>query len=70
MTWDPDRRLLTVEEAARSAQRPASTIRRWISEKRLTVRAHRGRRALLLESEVLEVDGNTRPGRPTTVRTP
>lgn len=64
-TWRPEQRLLTIDEAAESVMRPASTIRRWVSEKRLTVRAKRGRQQLVLESDVLEVDGNTRPGRPT-----
>jgi excisionase family DNA binding protein len=65
--WEPDRRLLTIEEAAESVARPASTIRRWITEKRLAVTAHRGRQALVLEADVLEVDGTTRRGRPGTV---
>lgn len=67
MTWDPSRRLLTTEEAAQSAGRPASTIRRWVSEGRLTAHAHMGRQALFLESDVLRVDGDTRRGRPTRV---
>lgn len=64
MTWHPELRLLTIEEAADSVRRPASTIRRWLAEGRLTPRASHGRRPLLLEADVLEVDGNTRRGRP------
>jgi excisionase family DNA binding protein len=67
MTWDPTCRLLTIEEAAESAQRPTSTLRRWVSEGRLAPYARLGRRSLFLESDVLRVDGDTRRGRPTGV---
>lgn len=60
MTWDPTRRLLTIEEAARSVGRPASTIRRWLAEGRLTPTAKLGpRRPLILESDVLDCDADT-----------
>ena len=62
MSWDPHERLLTIPEAAKSVDRPESTIRRWISEGRLTPRARMGRRALLLEADVLQVDGDTARG--------
>lgn len=57
--WDPDRRLLNLKEAAASVGRPESTLRRWISEQRLTIIAWHGRRALVLESDVLRVDAET-----------
>lgn len=57
MTWQPHLRLVTVEEAAELVGRPASTIRRWVSEGRLPLAAKHGRRNLLLESHVLRVDG-------------
>ena len=59
-SWDPHERLLTLDEAADSIQRPASTIRRWITEGRLTPHATMGRRQLLLEADVLRVDAETR----------
>jgi hypothetical protein len=61
--WDPSYRLLTYEEAGRSADRPPSTIRRWVSEDRLTVLAWMGRSALVLEADVLRVDGEMRRDR-------
>lgn len=59
MTWDPACRLLTIEEAAATVQRPASTIRRWVSEHRLTPVARYGRKTLYLEADVLRVDADT-----------
>lgn len=59
MTWDPTLRLVTIVEAARSIDRPASTIRRWISEGRLAPIAYQGRQALYLEAHVLQVDADT-----------
>lgn len=64
MTWHPDRRLLTVEEAAESVDRPASTVRRWITERRLLPQATWRGRPLLLEADVLRVDAETRRRRP------
>lgn len=58
MTWDPAARLLTVDEAAESVDRPASTIRRWMSEGRLTPHAHHGRRNLILEADLLRVEAS------------
>lgn len=59
MTWEPDLRLLTIPEAAKSVDRPESTIRRWIAERRLRVTAKQGRRALILEADLLEADAET-----------
>ena len=60
VTWDPDARLLTIEEAGRSVGRPQSTVRRWLSEGRLTPTAWLGpRRPLILESDVLACDADT-----------
>jgi predicted site-specific integrase-resolvase len=59
MTWNPDRRLLNLDEASRSVGRPQSTIRRWISEDRLAIIAWQGRRALILEADLLQVDADT-----------
>lgn len=59
MTWTPHRRLITTTEAAQSIDRPASTIRRWVSEGRLPVTARLGHRPLFLESDVLRVDAET-----------
>lgn len=59
MTWDPDARLLTIPEAAKSVGRPESTIRRWLAERRITPTGYMGRRALLLEADVLQVDADT-----------
>lgn len=59
MTWEPHKRLLTIDEAARSVDRPSSTIRRWISEGRLRPTATTGWRKLYLESDVLAVDAAT-----------
>ena len=54
MTWDPEARLLTIEEVALSVCRPQSTVRRWISEGRLTPFAWLDRRRpLILESDAL-----------------
>jgi excisionase family DNA binding protein len=50
--WNPHQRLLTIEEAARSVGRPASTIRRWLTEG-LTVFARLGHRPLILEADLL-----------------
>ena len=57
MTWKPHLRLVTIDEAAELVDRPASTIRRWISEGRMPVIAKQGRRGLVLEAHVLRVDG-------------
>ena len=60
MTWDPEARLLTIEEAARSVGRPQSTVRRWISEGRLTPFAWLDRRRpLILESDALACEADT-----------
>jgi hypothetical protein len=64
--WEPDRRLLTIEEAARSVARPQSTIRRWLAERRVVPVAWQGRRPLLLESDVLAVDADPRKVNGTT----
>lgn len=61
--WNPALRLITIEEAAQSIERPESTIRRWISEQRVTVFAKYGRRTLLLESEVLKAEADARRSR-------
>ena len=58
--WDPTARLLTIEEAAVSACRPASTIRRWLADGRLKPYAKYGGRTLILEDDVLRVDADTR----------
>lgn len=60
MTWEPERRLLTVAEAAASVGRPASTIRRWLAEGRLQPHARRGGSPLILEAHLLEVEAATR----------
>ena len=54
--WDPYLRLVTIAEAAESVQRPESTIRRWISEGRITPLAYMGRQPLLRESDVTRAD--------------
>jgi len=69
MTWHPDRRLLTIEEAAQSVDRPASTIRRWIAEGRLRTVGKQGRRALILEAHLLEADADTVRPKPRIVGT-
>jgi excisionase family DNA binding protein len=51
-----DRCPLTTKEAAASIGRPASTIRRWAAEGRLTAHARLGHRPLYLEVDVLRVD--------------
>jgi len=58
--WDPHARLLTITEAAASIDRPASTIRRWISEGRLKPTAWLGWQALYLEADILDVEATTR----------
>jgi excisionase family DNA binding protein len=68
MTWDPSRRLLTIQEAARSVGRPASTVRRWLSEGRITPTAWQGRSPLILEEHVLECDADTANKAGSTVR--
>lgn len=67
-TWDPHERWLTIPEAALSVDRPASTIRRWLAEHRLQPVAHLGRRTLILEADVLQVDADTRRHHSRTVR--
>ena len=67
MSWAPHRRLLTIDEAAHSIERPASTIRRWISEGRLRTVGKIGRRALILESDLLQTDADTARPQPPTV---
>lgn len=62
MSWDPDARLVTIREAALSIDRPESTVRRWVSEGRLTPKARQGKRWLLLEADVLRVDADTQRG--------
>lgn len=62
--WNPALRLVTIEEAAVSVDRPPSTIRRWISEERITVFAKLGRRTLILESAVLKAEADARRQRP------
>lgn len=68
MSWEPERRLLTIPEAARSVGRPQSTIRRWLSEGRLRIFGKQGRNPLILESDLLEADADTVRSRPRTVR--
>ncbi len=68
--WDPEQRLVTIREAAVSIGRPESTIRRWICERRLIPFARQGRRPLLLESDVLQVDADTLRPQPGTVTGP
>jgi hypothetical protein len=58
--WNPALRLVTIEEAAVSVDRPESTIRRWICEQRVTVFAKYGRRTLILESELLKAEAEAR----------
>jgi len=60
MTWHPHRRLLTITEAAVSIDRPASTLRRWVSEGRLEPAAESDRARYYLESDVLAVEAATR----------
>jgi hypothetical protein len=57
--WDPHARLLTIEEAAKSVQRPASTIRRWLTEG-LRVHARLGSRPLILEADLLRHEAKVR----------
>ena len=61
--WDPHARLLTINEAAASISRPASTIRRWITEGRLRPTAQSDQHRYYLEADVLAVEATTR--RPT-----
>lgn len=58
MTWRPEQRLLTIGEAAVSVERPESTVRRWLSEGRLTPFAFQGRRPLILESAILALEAD------------
>lgn len=67
MTWNPKQRLLTIEEAAKSVGRPPSTIRRWLAEGRLTPYARQGRSPLILESDALLAEADTRTKRARTV---
>ena len=62
--WDPHARLLTIPEAAKSIDRPESTIRRWLSQGDLCPYAHTGRNPLILESELLDTEAKMR--RPVT----
>jgi len=57
--WEPHLRLLTIDEAAASIGRPASTVRRWISDGRLHPIAAMGWRRLYLEEDVLAVEAAT-----------
>jgi len=65
VTWDPGERLLTIDEAAASVSRPASTIRRWISEGKLLPKAYQGHRNYYLEADVLRVEAEVSVGRRT-----
>ena len=67
MNWHPHRRLLTITEAAASINRPASTIRRWVSEGRLEAAAQSDRARYYLESDVLAVEAATRHHRTSAV---
>lgn len=58
--WDPYLRLVTIAEAAASIDRPASTIRRWMSEGKLAPIARMGVQPLLRESDVTRVEAETR----------
>lgn len=58
--WDPYMRLLTIDEAAKSIDRPKSTIRRWLSQGEVRAYAHAGRNPLILESELLETEARLR----------
>ena len=62
--WDPYARLLTINEAAASIDRPASTIRRWISKGLLEPAATNGRTRYYYESDVLQVEAATRRAKP------
>ncbi len=57
--WDPHARLLTIQEAAQSLDRPQSTIRRWITEG-LKVTARMGTRPLILEADLLAYEAVAR----------
>lgn len=63
MSWDPNRRLLTIAEAANSVERPESTLRRWISEGRLKPAARMGKTGLYLEADVLKAEAEARASR-------
>lgn len=60
--WDPNKRLLTITEAAESIDRPASTIRRWAAEGRIEAAAYRASRHqhLYLEADILRAEAATR----------
>lgn len=70
MSWDPNRRLLTIAEAADSVERPESTLRRWISEGRLAPAASMGKTSLFLESDVLKAEADARTSRARPVAFP
>lgn len=59
-SWDPHRRLLTIDEAAKSVGRSASTIRNWVQDQRLRPHARMGRRNLYLEVDVLAAEADAR----------
>lgn len=58
--WHPERRLLTIDEAALSIARPESTIRRWMATGHLTPFARIGRTPLIRESDLLETEARLR----------
>lgn len=60
--WDPRHRLLTMAEAAVSAQRPESTVRRWVAEGRLVAAATAAGQPLFREIAVLDVESHARRG--------
>jgi hypothetical protein len=50
--WNPHERLLTIAQAAKSIERPESTIRRWLTQG-LRVYSRLGHRPLILEADLL-----------------
>ncbi|GAB3080932.1 hypothetical protein GCM10027053_51770 [Intrasporangium mesophilum] len=66
MSWQPERRLVTIAEAAKSVDRPESTVRRWLAEGRLKSNFTYDGAPLVLESHALRVDAEDRRrgGRP------
>ncbi|MGN6245128.1 MAG: helix-turn-helix domain-containing protein [Motilibacteraceae bacterium] len=60
VTWEPEKRLLTIEECAASIDRPVSTVRRWVSEGRIKPYATWQGRYLYLESHLLHAEARAR----------
>lgn len=57
--WNPERRLITINEAALTIDRPASTIRRWASEGRIPCIVIVNRKHYYRELDILRVDAAT-----------